>query len=312
MKLVKNTFEHKQSYLDKIAWVKNATDEPRSYFGTEYGEYPTTPQLIPVLEELAKKMPNARFLPCAGDYDSFYQFTKFDVVMDYNPFTLGWIGYGDWSIGHDANPKLTIGSRLIANNKYASHREQYNMVMPQSAAKAVKEARKYLLPYSTRELGKLLYEEIRNKSGLFKDGLREKITDVTKNLGMGWSLKHEAIEELKHLKDSGFAFKTNWLSRAMQEIDEAYTAYQEYMQYNPNAIFVRIEGGDDPMVHLLTVDNVLNSHAEAPCKLEMLKPEQVPDDIAGKVAVLQTLDNGQYVERVGMRWNEYIFWLEFA
>lgn len=315
MKFVKNNYEHKQSYLDKIAWVKNATDEPRSYFGTEYGEYPTVPELIPVLEELSKKMPNVRFLPCAGDYDAHYQFNKFDVVMDYNPFTLGWIGYGDWNIDRTGeNLKLTIGSRLIANNKYASHRDQYRMVMPQSAAKAVKEARKYLLPYSTRELAKLLYEEIRNKSGLYKDGLREKVTDVTKDLGMGWSLKHEAIEELKHLKDSGFAFKTNWLSKAMQDIDEAYAAYQEYMEYKPNTKLVRIEGdGDDLLVHVLTVDNVLSvSTQDPPSKLEMFKPDQVPEEIAGRVAVLQTLTDGQYVERVGMRWSQHIFWAEFA
>ena len=120
MKFVKANYEHKQSYLDKIAWVKNATEEPRAYFG----EYPTSPQLLPVLEELSKKMPNVRFLPCTGDYDGNYQFTKFDVVADYNPFTLGWIGYGDWSLNTSDNNKLTIASRLIANNKYATHREQ--------------------------------------------------------------------------------------------------------------------------------------------------------------------------------------------
>ena len=38
MKFVKANYEHKQSYLDKIAWVKNATEEPRAYFG----EYPTS------------------------------------------------------------------------------------------------------------------------------------------------------------------------------------------------------------------------------------------------------------------------------
>jgi hypothetical protein len=309
MKFVKSNYEHKQNYLDKIAWVKNVTSEPRAYFN----DCPTVPQLIPVLEELSKKMPNARFLPDAGNYDGNYQFTKFDVVMDNNPFTLGWIGYGDWSLNSSENTKLTICSRLIANNKYASHRDQYYMVMPHSAVKAIKEACKYLLPYSTRELGKLLHNEIRNKAGIYKDTLRDKATGVTRQLGLGWSLKHEAIEELKYLKDSGFAFKTNWLDHAMLDIDEAYAAYQEYMQYNPNAKLVRIENGDNPVVHVLTVDNVLSNGNEAPpCQLEMLKPEDVPDDVAGKVAVLQTLDNNQYVERVGMRWNDYIFWVEFA
>ena len=132
------------------------------------------------------------------------------------------------------------------------------MVMPQSAVKAVKEARKYLLPYSTRELASLLFSEIRSKMSNYRGGLHAQATEVTKHLGLGWSVKEDAIEELKHMKDSGYVFKTTWLSRSMVNIDSCYAAYQEYKAYKPNAKFVRIEGeGDDLLVHVLTVEDVL-------------------------------------------------------
>lgn len=293
--------ERKQSMIDRAKleghpyWFEGVPVE-----SAELQEY---------MGELVKAMPHITFHPRA---ESTYA-KKFYAVMDEYPFALGAVGYGDVSISKKGTNKPFVVSRKIKNEKFASHREQYYAVSPNSIAKAVKEARKYLAPYTNAEIIFYMYEKVRDEAVKHIDTSSAKAQDLCRKYARGWGVEARFMEEMKHLKDSGVKFATDFFNDAMRDIDAAYAEWMEVRRYAPAMTFVRIEPGEYPRVHVVRgTDNMrdaLKFHVDHAVE-SSYGIEELPEDIAGKVAVLSILKNDQYAVRVGYKYDNNIFFIE--
>ena len=101
----------------------------------------------------------------------------------------------------------------------------------------------------------------------------------------------------------------------MEHIDEAYAEWNERRNYAPAMTFVRIEPGAYPTAHVV-VDStnirdrdVFHAGVEQ-AQRNVYKLDELPEDIAGQVAVLSIVEDKQYVESVGYKVDSNIFWLE--
>ena len=171
MKLNKSRFENSQEYKSNIA---EAVDKAKGMeWQLWYKGYPVgSEELWNFLNELGDAMPDIRFLPShKASWD--YGYNRFAAVMDGQPFVLGYVMYGDFSVNKDKGNKYTIRSTRINNEKYSPSRDQHNMVMPGDIKGAVKQAKKYIRPHSTLELATLMYRSIYENAGNYKAGLYE-------------------------------------------------------------------------------------------------------------------------------------------
>lgn len=262
---------------------------------------------------LGKAMPHIKFHPRA---ESTYA-KKFYAVMDEYPIALGFVGYSDISISKNGTKKPFVVSRKIQNEKFAPHRDQHKCVAPSSIAKAVKEARKYLAPYTNAELIFYMYDKARDEVVKHIDTSSAKAQELCRRYATGWGVKAEFMEEMKYLKalmtNNGFQFATSYFQDAMRDIDGAYAEWMEVRRYAPAMTFVRIEPGEYPRVHVVRgTDNMrdaLKFHTDHAVETSYTV-EDLPEDIAGKIAVLQILNNDQYAVRVGYKYDNNIFFIE--
>lgn len=262
---------------------------------------------------LGKAMPHIKFHPRA---ESTYA-KKFYAVMDEYPIALGFVGYSDISISKNGTKKPFVVSRKIQNEKFAPHRDQHKCVAPSSIAKAVKEARKYLAPYTNAELIFYMYDKVRDEVVKHIDTSSAKAQELCRRYATGWGVKAEFMEEMKYLKalmtNNGFHFATSYFNDAMRDIDDAYAEWMEVRRYAPAMTFVRIEPGEYPRVHVVRgTDNMrdaLKFHTDHAVETSYTV-EDLPEDIAGKIAVLQILNNDQYAVRVGYKYDNNIFFIE--
>ena len=313
IKLIKHTFEHNQSYKERVTEVVSRAEKD----GCEYwfNDYPVCFQFKEYLEELSRNLPHIRFLPASEKFDDKYRFTQFHAVMDGQLFTLGKVMYEDVTLGASKPAQFIIHSRKIENNKYNEHRDQYRMVMP-SFKNAVKQAKKYLLPYTVNELAFYTMDRFTDARSKFKKGLEDKLEKVTEALGFStWSqpnrtVKLKIVEELKYMTDMGYVPKTDWLTSALEQSNEAHALIKEWANYNPKVSFVRIaDKGDYPVVYELTPSDLTPARIQDASAVGY-NPDMIPEELAGRIAVLQTLEDGQYVERVGLKYDRNTLWLE--
>ena len=135
------------------------------------------------------------------------------------------------------------------------------------------------------------YSEARNK---FKKGLEDKLEKVVEAIGFTtWSKPNspttmKIVEELKYMTDMGYVPKTDWLTSALEQSNEAHALIKEWANYNPKVSFVRIaDKGDYPVVYELTPSDL------TPARIQSAQPisyssDDIPEDLMGRIAVLQT------------------------
>ena len=269
--------------------------------------------LVLYMEELTKALPHIKFHPRT---ESTYC-KRFYATLDDQPYALGSVGYGDISVHKNGTNKPYVTSRKIQNGKFASHRDQYHCVSPSNIDKAVKEARKYLVPYTNAEIIFYMYEQVRDQAVKHIDSSSSKAQDLCRRYSTGWGIKSEFMDEMRHLKalmtNNGFKFATSYFHDAMRDIDEAYAEWMEVRRYAPAMTFVRVENGEYPRVHV--VKGVSNARQDLRFDLDKsvetsYSIDELPEDLAGKIAVLNILNDEQYAVRVGYKYDNNIFWIE--
>ena len=262
------------------------------------------------MEEMTKAMPHVTFQPRC---DGAEYVTQFYAVVDNNPYALGSVGWGDISINKNGTSGPWVRSRKISNGKFNPHRDQHHMVAPKDTKKAVKEARKYLVPFTNEEIIYYMYDDVRDEAIKHIDTSSQKAVDLCKRYARSWGVHAEFMEEMKHLKDSGVRFATNYFHDAMRDIDEAYAEWMEVRKYAPAMTFVKIDEGEYPRIHVVRgTDNMREASRfhTAHAVSNSYSVEDLPEEIAGKIAVLQILNDKQYAVRVGYKYSNNIFWLE--
>lgn len=309
IKLVPMKVFKSQEHLDRKAKVILRGQQgahPHWFNGVPVGY-----QLMLYMEELAKAMPHVTFHPRVSDNAEYVN--KFYAVMDNNPYALGSVGYGDISINKTGSASPWVCSRKIGNGKFSPHRTQHKMVAPKDIKKAVKEARKYLVPFTNAEIIHYMYDKVRDEAIKHIDTSSRKAQDLCNKYTRSWGINANFMEEMKYLKDSGFQFATNFFQEAMRDIDEAYTEWNEVRKYAPAMTFVKIDEGEYPRIHVIRGSSNMRQDARFSSGIPVensYSVEDLPEDIAGKVAVLQILNNEQYAVRVGYKYDNNIFWIE--
>ena len=302
IQLIKHTFENKQAYIERVSEVVSRAKRD----GVEdwFQDYPVRFEFKEYLDELSRNLPHIRFLPASEKFDDKYRFTRFHAVMDGQLFTLGTVMYEDVALDQNPHPpQFVIKSRKIENGKYNPHRDQYRMVMP-ALKHAVKQAKKYLLPYTVNELWFYTQDKYKDVRDKFRNTLILELRDLNADLGYSAynNPSKKILEELKHMKDMGYVPKTSWLSGPLEKIDRVYAVQKQLDEFNPQVTFIRIaDAGEHPVVYALTETNGVATAYDN---------ETLPEDIAGRIAVLQTLEEDQYVEYVGYKYDRNTLWLE--
>jgi hypothetical protein len=232
--------------------------------------------------------------------------------MDDFPFDIGRVGWGDNSVRSGEN-SYAVYSRKIANAKYAYHRDQHHMIMTKDMGKAIKNACKYLVPYTTRELAQAFYEPIHNKvSGVLEQAKGKMYNGAREVANAHMSI----LQEIRFLKKQGVEFTTPEFRELDTKVDQLVEDYEEQEKRQISAFFVRFrQVGDSTYADVQEVLEVRNIRWDAKMNTTGTQAltypiNELPQDIAGQIAVLNILENDGYVANVGMKIDDSTFWVE--
>jgi len=283
-------------------------------------DFPVHKELMEFANAVKDAMPNVTFIPVEADYVSVPPssntqririYNEVSILMDGYPFDIGRINYKDNAV-KSGNTDYTYGvySRKIHNAKYGTHRTQFNMIMSNDMKKAVKNACKYIMPYSTRELAQAFYDNMQNHVGRIVDKAQRALKDHCHPLGYNY---HEIAEEIMYLKSQGVKFKNKIFTDVADGIEDLYTTYQQETTRKIGATFVRIyKVGDQPYVSLQEVPDFKNYSWNTKIDIPTTdKPvSELPEDMVGSISVLSILENNHYVADVGMKLDGSHFWIQ--
>jgi hypothetical protein len=270
-------------------------------------------EMFDYLNALATIMPKAKFAPYNVGWirgSTEKQICKFAVYMDDFPYALGFVGHGSFSVKGESLAYM-VESRKIKNTKYSSRRDQYYMQMTTDLKKAVKNASTYLTPYSIKELAHFTYEEFARNVERVKDSVNELHHKITRPIRDKTSV---IIAEMKNLMAQNVTFVTEEFKTLAEVLVDTLAEQEEERKRHVFGMYIRIRNiGTDTYADIYKVHDVKNNVYRIRDDGSLPTTTLVADldpEIAGNIAVLNMLQDEQYVPRVGYKVDATTYWLE--
>lgn len=254
------------------------------------------------LEALAKKLPTCKFSPRGNNEQSLYVYLPNDL------YALGWVGYNDYRIeGEGTYKTIAVYSHTIRNDKYSSHNDQHHMLMSTNPKRAIKNALSHLRPYTPKELNDCFAYPVVRK---VRDTNRENQEKV-ENAQTAVTQHNQLQVELRAVVASGYQFVDadfgSKVAAFLNEVDEYALQTSEV-----NMFFVRAYMlNDQQMFDVTFLENAHNTwdYKVSTEPAERYTSDTLPEHLSGKLSVLMMCELDEYVDGVGIRMNDGVFYV---
>jgi hypothetical protein len=195
------------------------------------------------------------------------------------------------SIGYDTDEKYWVRSRLIQNEKYGRwNTSQHQSKCSKHMKNIVKEALKSLRP--------LEYEEIKAEhEGDMNRQIDHRSRQVVAKSNTTMRLEFaEIFPELLHMHNTGYTPTNPKVAQAISYAVENKEELEKYYRYNPKKCMIWVR----PNSVVYEIDKVVS---------QVNTTAELPEDLRGKLFVLDVTDKGQFVEDVGMKQDGGVYWV---
>lgn len=257
-----------------------------------------TSALEAFLVELQKVMPSLKF--------AYRRSHEVHAYMDGCPYTLGILGFDS------SDSRYYVYARGIDNNKYTSgKRERYTM-WSKDRKVALRNAKKFLRPYTVDELARVSGDTAREHI----NAVRQKTTTLAMKLRNQINHAAQLLPELRHLIESGHTFLNPDFDHTAREWVKVQTEVDSAAQDSKTFTFVHVTSD--------WLGQVLKTRQMEPVKgtyIYTLRPKgdtlsqivpigEADQTLVGRISVLSMLNPNTYVDGVGYRASEDMFYVE--
>lgn len=228
------------------------------------------------------------------------------------PYPMGYIGYGDFRTEVVGEDQYIVGSRTITNDKYGSHQDQHNMKMTVNVETAMRNARRFLRNFSPQEMAKSKLRAVCSQSqdslGDISTEYRNKMRELFDHES---SRSNKMLTELRNLVDTSHEFVDAAFGSELRTMFELLDNQKALKDKPIHMYFVRVfEKFGRQTFDVGTIDNVQKSSWQAEMSNEFKRyTDDLPEEIMGKLSVLTMVENDSYVDDVGYRASEGMFYV---
>ena len=260
------------------------------------------------MKEVSKAFRGVVFTP-QGDMRKVY------MHMPNDPYVMGYIGYGDFQTTTKAmQSSYVVSSRHIMNMKYADHNDQYYMAMSINLDTAVRNAKKYLRPLTTRDMALDEYNDMQRKStdteSRASNAKNTAQSDLLARSNREKKIEYNPmLEYMRTLVKVGHEFTDKELESNLLTYFKLEDEHKVLLDKGINVSYVRIYEKYGKQVFDVAPIISKDRYSHIVGDITPYGKADVPEDIVGKVSMLSMVDNGHWVDDVGYRVDATMFYV---
>jgi hypothetical protein len=264
----------------------------------EFLGYNVAAQLIDLADEIKKKNPLLQFSIGSNrtsffsdDRDASGNPVRVEVKTSLYVHDVNDMQKPIGSIGYDTDEKYWVRSRLIANEKYGHwNRSQYESKFSKHMKNIVKEAGKSLKPFSYEEM-------VAEHEGGFARVLSARSNQAVAKANSYVKMDFPVVfQEMLHMHNIGYIPATPKFAQAIQYVVDNKEELEKYYNYAPKKCMIWVR----PNNVVYEIDKEIK---------QVNTTADLPEDLRGKLFVLDVTDKGQFVEDVGIKQDTGIYWV---
>lgn len=236
------------------------------------------------------------------------------VYIEGEQMVLGWIGYGDFQSTITGAAKYVLYARNIRNMRHVEGTDEYHMRSALRLDKAIKNCKANLIRYTSEETGCALSTHPKRDFVRLSREADEAYMEVRRNIGL--VANTELALELITLVQDGYVFRQPELHENISKLSHLKDQHNKHSRNNQRPMdFVRIyknprEELRADVVKIINI-NAITRNNFSPDRVsgkDMYLAETLPENILGKIAVMNMCENGQFVEDVGYKVDDTMFY----
>jgi len=250
-----------------------------------------------------------------GVYTKTRDNTSAWVCMDNEPMVLGWVGYGDYQTSKSGDPKYVVCARDIENMKYSDYTIQHNMRMATNIDTAIKHAKGHMRKYTTDDIAQVFAKDVKRAVNNIKDKARDEFNKAVTNAGIkgsgyGDGSEKKLMVELFNMVHAGHKFVDTEVDTSIRTLMAKTKENDRFGKGVTPVNFLRTYKHYDGMRVDITRIADITGYRHEPMHehKHTYLAQDLPDDFAGKVAVMSMCEDKHFVEGVGYRVNEAMFY----
>ena len=241
------------------------------------------------------------------------------VYIEGEQMVLGWIGYGDFQSTISGADKYVVYARNIRNMRHVEGTDEYFMRSALRLDKAIKNCKANLIRYTSEETGCALARQPKRDFARLSREADEAYMEVRRNIGLIDRTNTELSLELITLVKDGYVFRQPELHENISKLSHLKDQYNKHSRNNPRPMdFVRIyknprEELRADVVKMININAYTSWSDNKPVAdrvsgKDMYLAEALPENILGKIAVMNMCEDGQFVEDVGYKVDDTMFY----
>lgn len=229
-------------------------------------------------------------------------------------YCMGTIGYNEFQKSTSNNVYM-VGARTIRNEKYADHNDEYHYVLTGDMARAVKNAKTYLRPYTPKDFMELSLGQATHYARIALSDAENKVYRTVNDIP-----SDEVNKELYRLLKANHVFANSKLRECIAEWVEAVDVRDVEEKRKMPMCYVHVRpqlpsaAPEEQLVDTYAVADLRNNKLSSKRLLDeaTVSTKRVADlhpDFVGKLSVLSLLTDGDHVDDVGVRVSSNVFWV---
>ena len=241
------------------------------------------------------------------------------VYIEGEQMVLGWVGYGDFQSTITGDDKYVVCARNIRNMRHVEGTDEYYMRSALRLDKAIKNCKANLIRYTSEETGCALAKHPKRDFVRLSREAKEAYMKVQRNIGLMDRTNTELGLELITLIKDGYVFRQPELHENISKLSHLTEQYNKHSSNNTRPMdFVRIYKNPREELRADVVKMInINAYtawgndgriADRVSGKDMYLAETLPESILGKVAVMAMCEDGQFVEDVGYKVDDTMFY----
>ena len=250
-----------------------------------------------------------------GVYTKTRDNTSAWVCMDNEPMVLGWVGYGDYQTSKSGDPKYVVCARDIENMKYSDYTIQHNMRMATNIDTAIKHAKGHMRKYTTDDLAQVFAKDVKRAVNGIKEKARDEFREAVSGAGIKLSGHRDGMDntlmaELFNMVRAGHKFTNGELDTSIRTLMAKKKENDRFGKGATPVNFLRTYKHYDGMrVDIARIADITSYQMRPTYEHKhTYLAQDLPEDFAGKVAVMSMCEDKHFVEGVGYRVNETMFY----
>jgi|TARA_R110000744_G_scaffold299402_2_gene408801 hypothetical protein len=226
------------------------------------------------------------------------------VYTEGQPFTMGYIGYGDWrDNGFEHIDHYNVVSPNITNEKY-SYGDPRHRKMSTKLDVALKTAKRFFRNLTPEQMAKNEVIGIRQSAHRVRNKLKE-----DKDIRYSKILRGNAVlPEFRHMINQGYEFVDQRFGEEVQAYITSIDEYAEAKAKGLNVAFIRVfEKFGEQTFQVVNIGS-LEDRPKYSDAIEYTSAT-LPEDLMGKLSALNMLQKDEYVEDVGFNSGDGLFYV---